>query len=435
MPLFEAPELLCVQLTLLWLSLRWILRRNDEIPLLINSFLFYVTGYRYFTISMGWNQWVDFSTFGFEPISEKLALDALMATILGQLVMMGTYAIQQKNTVPILLPRDDPYLFKWLRPKVMILGLLCLPLVVVIRSQVSDRLNAGSSLAFEVSGYLYLFPMVLIGVATLILCLWKFGGLPSGFDRIGAIAILIGVVYLTYAPHSRFHFLAWIIAGSTIVSSSYRAKTRLIALTLFAIFGLSLFAVAGAMRNIQVASGNLNQIAVERALNAEDGNMLDGFVLLQQVYPKNLEFSLGMQHLEILMRPIPRAWWPGKPIGGYLKQYTLLTQGGKGTLGFSPTLFGIFYAEGGHVGILFFSAIYGSILARIVRYSLKLHPFANILVRAVLCAALIPILRSGDMAGNYAWIGMAFWPCFLVLWYRRHYFKRYFQRPVYSSTF
>lgn len=430
MPLFEFPELLFAQVSFWLLSLRWMLRRNDEIPLLINSFLFYVTGYRYLTISLGWNQWVNLSSFGFEPITENSALQALSAVVLGQLCLLFAYTFNQTKIVPILRPRDDPYLFRWLRPKAMILGLMCLPLVLVIRNQVADQMSMGSSLAFEVSGYLYLFPMVLIGVATLILCLGKFGGLHSGLHRIVALAILCGVVYLTYAPHSRFQFLAWIVAGSTIVSSSYRAKTRLIALAAFAIFGLSLFAVAGAMRNIQSPSGQLNQIAVERALGAEDGNMLDGFVLLQQVYPKHLEFSLGMQHLEIFMRPIPRSLWPEKPIGGYMKKFTLLTQGGKGTLGFSPTLFGIFYAEGGSIGIIVLSALYGYLLARIVRYSLQLHPFANILVRAVLCAALIPILRSGDMAGNYAWIGMAFWPCFLVLWYQRHYFKRSFPTPI-----
>jgi hypothetical protein len=54
-----------------------------------------------------------------------------------------------------------------------------------------------------------------------------------------------------------------------------------------------------------------------------------------------------------------------------------------------------------------------------VAWSARLHPFAGLTVRASLCASLIPLLRGGDLPGIYAWIGMAFWPCALLLWLRR----------------
>lgn len=428
MTLFEYPELALTQIVLIVVSANWMLRRNDEIPLLISSFLFYVASYRYWAVTSGIGSWVILETkFGFTPITEDAALAALNYIVFGEICLLATYMFRQRRVLPIVRPVGDRSLFLWLRPKAIFLGFLCLPLVVMFHSQVAAQVGAGSSLAFEVSNYLYLFPMVLVGVATLILCLWKFGGLPSLETKIAALLILIGVAYFTYSPHSRFQFLGWVIASGIILSSSYRPKTRLVVFTILAVMGISMFAVAGVMRNPELAGDALNQAAWERAFSAEDANMLDGFVLMQEVYPKRLDFSWGMEHLEILMRPIPRAWWPEKPVGGYMNKLDLTVNqvpGGEGTVGISPSLFGSFYAEGGLIGILLFSILYGIVFASVVRYSTRLRPFASILVRAILCACLIPLLRGGDLPGIYAWFGMAFWPCFMLLWIKRADFRR-----------
>jgi len=423
MTLFEFPELICTQIALLILSGIWFLRRNDEIPLLINSFLFYIASYRYWAVTQGINTWVNLSNFGFEAITKEAAVGALSYIVFGQICLLTTYMCQQRRVIPPVIEIRDTAFNRWLRPKVIFFGLLCLPLVVFIRAQVAAQLSAGSSLAFQVSGYLYLFPMVLVGIASLILCLWKFGGFSSLPTKIAAIAILVGVFYYTFTPTSRFQFLGWMIASGIILASSLRPKTRLIIFATIAVLGLITFAVAGALRNPELSGDALNQAALERAFGAEDANMLDGFVLMQQVYPERLDYSFGMEHLEVLLRPIPRAWWPQKPVGGYMNKLGLTINGGKGTLGISQSLFGSFYAEGGLFGILIFSILYGTIFANIIRYSTELYPFASILVRAIFCACLIPLLRGGDLPGIYAWFGMAFWPCFLLLWNKRRYFS------------
>lgn len=422
MPFFEFPELIFTQLALLVLSGFWFLRRNDEIPLLISSFLFYVASYRYWAVTNGINKWINIKNLGFASITNEAALSALSYIVFGEICLMAAYLLQQTRVVPPIIAISDQAFNRWLRPKIIFFGLLCLPLVVIIRAQVAAKLSAGSSLAFEVTGYLYLFPMVLVGIAALVLCLWKFGGFSSLHTKIAAIAIIIGVSYYTFAPNSRFQFLGWMIASGIILSSTYRPKHRLIAFIAIAIFGLSIFAVAGALRNPKLTGDALNQAALERAFSAEDANMLDGFVLMQQVYPKRLDFSLGMEHLEILMRPIPRSWWPEKPVGGYMNKLGITIKGGKATLGISQSLFGSFYGEGGLIGILVCSLIYGTIFGKIVRYSTQLHPFASLLIRAIFCACLIPLLRGGDLPGIYAWFGMAFWPCFWLLWNKRRYF-------------
>ena len=148
--------------------------------------------------------------------------------------------------------------------------------------------------------------------------------------------------------------------------------------------------------------------------------MLDGFVLLRQVYPEMLGYSYGGEHLEILERPIPRAWWPDKPVGGYMNKLGIITADSGFTLGISPSLFGSFYQEGGLVGVVLLSIIYGFGFGRLVSFSTRIVPLAGLLLRGILAAAIVPLLRGGDLPGIYAWFGMSFWPCLLILWLGRH---------------
>jgi oligosaccharide repeat unit polymerase len=426
MPLFEFPDLLIVQLICLVMSGVWLLKRNDELPLIMSSFLLYCGSYRYWAVTQGIARgWVQLGNFGFTAITDESALIALAYIVFGEVCVLVTYGWHQRRKLPVLLQPLEPQrqVLRWIRPRALGLGLFCVPLVVLARAQLLAQYRLGRSLGFEVSSYLSLFPLALVGIATLLLCLWKFRGFTSLLSKITVVVIMITLAQMTFAPSGRFQFLGWIIASGVVISSTYRPKVRLIMLTSLAVVALALFATAGAMRNQQFAETDLNQAAWERAFSAEDANMLDGFVLIQEVYPERLDFSYGMEHLEVLMRPIPRSLWPGKPVGGYMNKLGLIDANTGFTLGISPTLFGSFYAEGKLLGILIFSVVYGWVFALIVRRTIWLHPFAAALVRAMLCASLVPLLRGGDLPGIYAWIGMAFWPCFLVLWVKRREFR------------
>lgn len=427
MALFEYPELALTQIALVVISANWMLRRNDEIPLLLSCLLLYVSSYRYWAVTHDFNKWLDLSHYGLAPVTVESATDALNYIVLGQICTLIVYMQCQKRKIPIVTRqaiRFSPFL-SWLRPRAMWFGLLCLPLVIMTRSNVQTQVDEGRSLAFEVSSYLQQFPMVLIGIATLLLCLWKLGGMPCLRDKIATILILVSVSNLTFSIGGRFQFLGWLVTSGTILSSSYRPKTRLIILALAAVVGSGVFAVAGALRGT-VEEGALNQAAWGRFFSAEDANMLDGFALLKAAFPNTVPFRWGMTHLEILLRPIPRAIWPEKPVGGgYLMEAGLVDPSTGATLGFSPTFYGDFYSEAGLFGVLLFASLYGAVLGTIVKRSAGIHPFAGVLIRAILCSALVPLLRGGDLPGIYAWIGMAFWPCFLLLWLKRKAFKRW----------
>ena len=326
----------------------------------------------------------------------------------------------------------SPELLNWLKPRVVGLGIICILVSLLARHSVGVQIVSGRSMGFEISSYLILFSLSLVGIAILIAALWKSGAFHTGGERFGALLFFIAIIYLTFQPSMRFQFLGWFVAATIILSSGLSFVRRAQVLVIGLIGAVCLFAVAGALRNAEESTAELEQSAWERFAFAEDANMLDGFVLLRQVYPERLGYSYGGEHLEILERPIPRAWWPDKPVGGYMNKLGIITADSGFTLGISPSLFGSFYQEGGLVGVVLLSIIYGFGFGRLISFSTRIVPLTGLLLRGILAAAIVPLLRGGDLPGIYAWFGMSFWPCLLLLWLGRHDF---FARIPYRQQF
>lgn len=406
----------CIQVGWIIVSAIWFWRRGDEFPLILSLFLFYVFAFRFWALLQGWTTPVNISPFGFAPVAVEGCLESHALGVLGQTTLLGVYMLVQKRKISV--PRVialAPFL-EWLRTRTFVLVLVCAGLATLARRAVGAQIDAGKSMAFEISSYMSLFPMVLISAGILLVLLWKAGGLNSLGHKFFALVMLGAVAYLTFDSSSRFQFLGWILASTIILTAGFRFRLK----ALFALLGLTtaaaLFAVAGALRGADDPDVALQEESVNRFAFASDANMLDGFVLLRQVYPDVLNYSYGLEHLEIFTRPIPRAWWPAKPVGGYLNKLGIFDANSGVTLGISPSLFGSFYQEGGIPGLVLLSAVYGFLFGWLIRFTAVIHPLGGLLIRAIICAAVVPLLRGGDLPGIYAWFGMAFWPCFLVLW-------------------
>jgi hypothetical protein len=412
------PQLAAAQIILLVLSLIWFLRRNDEVPLLISGVLLYCSAYRFWVVTHGWDQWITVWQYDFQAVAENKALEVLGYIVLGQAILVGTYMYRQKHILMYASSNETPELLRWLRPRVILLSLASFGLVIFSRVLAESELLRNRSV-LETSSYLLLFPFALIGISILNISLWKAGGYHLLIHKVVAGLILGSVAYLTFVPNMRFQFLGWIAGAAIIIAANYTRKYRLIILGAAAVIGIATFALAGTMRGDEFKVDEGGNPVLDRFVSANDANMLDGFVMLEQVYPDRLDYTWGGDHLDILLRPIPRSIWPDKPVGGYVNKLGL-NDYDVGTTGISPSLFGSFYAEGGIVGIVILSIIYGVGLAAIMSYTMRLRPFASLIVRAVVCGSLVPMLRGGDLAGGYAWIGMAYWPCFLLLWFKRN---------------
>ena len=410
------------QIAWILLGVLWVVRKHDEIPLLISTLLFYVFTFRFWALLMGWTLPVDISNFGFDPVDVEGALDVQAVATLGETVLLSVYMLAQRRRIDVPHTLASPELLGWLKPRVVALGVICILVSLLARRSVEVQIASGKSMAFEVSSYLSLFSLSLVGVAILIAALWKSRAFYLGGESFLAALLFVAIIYLTFQPGMRFQFLGWFVAVTIILSSGQSVVRRAQVLAIGLVGAVGLFAVAGALRNAEDPTVELEQSAWERFAFAEDANMLDGFSLLRQVYPKLLDYSYGGEHLEILERPIPRAWWPDKPVGGYMNKLGIITASTGITLGISPSLFGSFYQEGGLIGVVLLSIIYGFGFGRLVSFSTQIVPLTGLLVRGSLAAAVIPLLRGGDLPGIYAWFGMSFWPCLLLFWLRRREF-------------
>jgi hypothetical protein len=403
----------------------WVVRKHDEIPLLISTLLFYVFTFRLWALLQGWASPTDISNFGFDPVDVESALGVQAIATLGETVLLSVYMLAQRRRIDVPHTLASPELLSWLKPRVVALGVICILISLLARRSVEVQIASGKSMGFEVSSYLSLFSLSLVGVAILIAALWKSRAFHPGGESFVASLLFVAIIYLTFQPGMRFQFLGWFVAVTIILSSGQSVVRRAQVLAIGLVGAVSLFAVAGALRNTEDdPTVELQQSAWERFAFAQDANMLDGFVLLRQVYPEMLDYSYGTEHLEIFERPIPRAWWPGKPVGGYMNKLGIITADTGFTLGISPSLFGSFYQEGGLVGVLLLSMIYGFGFGRLVSFGTRIAPLTGLLIRGMLAAAIVPLLRGGDRPGIYAWFGMSFWPCLLLLGLRREFFAR-----------
>jgi hypothetical protein len=410
-----------MQIAWIIFSLFWVIRRKDELPLIVNIFLFYIFSFRFWALLQGWTTPSNISNFGFENPTFETLLEAHGLAVLGQSAFMLGYfwAQGRRLDVPKSIAPDD--LLGKVRPVVFVGVGICVPLALLTRASVAALAAEGKSTAFEVSSYLNLFPLALVGLAILVGALWRAGALNDFFSGILALLSLGAVASLTFQPALRFQFLGWVLAVTVIVSSGRSVKGKALLLVTGLGLAAACFAIQGALRNADDPDEDqdLGASAWERFAFAQDANMLDGFVLLRQVYPTLLNYSYGGEHLEILQRPIPRAWWTDKPVGGYMNKLGIIDVRTGFTLGISPSLFGSFYQEGAVFGVVLLSALYGYGFGRLVKYSAEVMPFAGLIIRGCACAALIPLLRGGDLPGIYAWFGMSFWPVVLVFWWQR----------------
>lgn len=406
-----------IQVFWLLISLWHFIRRSDEMPLLCSLIIGYYSGYRMWTLLAGVRALGNVNNLGFRSVTAEDAFQALFAITLGQCLMLGTYLLVQNRGFNVGDFRLSPSMAQRLQSSVVMAAIVLIPLAYVIKGYASANFMGGFAFKLSSSAYIRLFPLVLSTLAIALVFLFRFGGLGDGSKllNLGLVGVLF---WLTYAAQGRFQFLAWLVAGGLIVSAPYRPITRLLVLTMFLAVAAMVFAVAGVQRQY---IGEYERVAaLDRIVRAEDANMLEGFALMQQVIPSRFGYRLGMEHLETFIRPIPRAWWPGKPVGNYM----LLAMGLDGsqasrTIGISPSIFGSFYVEAGYFGIVALSIAYGLLLGRFMKWAAGLHPAAGLMVRGLVCASLIPILRGGDLAGIFAVLAMSFWPFMYLLLFRR----------------
>ncbi len=401
------------------------IRRNDEFPGLIIAFFYFTGLFRYNALQSGRADYVNvayrFDIFVMTPYKAELALGYFF---LGTLLFYLFYVLFRRHKHPSQPSIDNSELFTaFLKSKsFFIITLFVLFLIINswFRGMIRGAVSYGNS-------YFVLFSMALGGMILLMFVLF----LRTKFTQNSVLKLVILglIVYsasLSYTTSMRFRFLSWSIGLGIIYLQD---RTSIQKLKYFAIGGvivLTVFSLAGVERQVNIQRLTFNEkvtAAWDRMSGATDQNMLDGFMMVLDVYPEYLDYHKGGEHLEILYRPIPRRLWVGKPVGGYANKLGLNDYENSGTVGISQTLYGSFYGEGGVAGIVIFSFLYAMLFVWAFKYSERYNSDMRWILRAVIIGWAIPLLRGGDLPGIYAWLGMTYWPVFIILWQYNRFLK------------
>lgn len=413
------------QLILVAASIYWFFNRNDELPLIISGLTMIFSSYRFFAVSQGFAQWVETAyTFGLDYITDDDAFQSLIYISTGELVLLLTYFATMRERIPLLNPKKfDPRLLP--RPTLVIAAAFG---TVLFAEQSRDLFSETGQ-----NNYLFLFPLTQIGMSILIATFWVHGGIQTRAQKLACLVFFALAAYTTFGIILRFQFFGLLVAVALTFTASMEPRRRLSALGMAVVLGAFLFGASGALRTSdntydKVAGLTNTTGAFDRLLSAEDANMLDGFTIVRQVYPALLDYSWGQEHFEILLRPIPRSLWPDKPVGGFVNKLGMRDTEKDGNLGISPSIFGSFYAEGGLIGIILFSIVYGFAFSKAATSLARSHPFVNVMGRAVFLSWLVPLLRGGDVPGIYSWLGMSMLPVLVYFYLKRTLLFKRFQR-------
>lgn len=409
--------------------------KNDELPMLFVLF-FYTSGLqRYTLVTAGAERWVRVAyAKNIFNLTDELGLQALNYFFLGTLTITLAYSLFAFTRKPPSQFKDDSYtLLYFLRKNQLLIisGFLLIASVSFYAKLafVNSFLASGGGIATGGSYYV-MIGFGLGGIISVMYLVFKSYDLKTEyFPKVIIGVIILFAASLTYSSSGRFQFISWSVTIGIVLVGD---RNPFYKLRIYLLGGLAVslaFGLAGVARRTDTTKmSNFEKISAawQRNKSTEDATMLDGFMMVLQVYPQHLNYHYGTEHLEILYRPIPRSWWPDKPLGGYANKLGLNDNMGGGSVGISQSLYGTFYGEGGITGIIVLCIIYAYLMNTIIQRSLKYNSDARHIIKGAMIASIIPLLRGGDLPGIYAFIGMSFWPV-VVFVFRYSSFALHFQ--------
>src|SRR2546428_4979519 len=107
------------QIAWIVLGVLWVVRKHDEIPLLISTLLFYVFTFRFWALLLGWTSPAALTNFGFQPLDAQSAVDAQALAILAETLLLFIYMLVQRCRSDVSDKLASAELLSWLKPLVV----------------------------------------------------------------------------------------------------------------------------------------------------------------------------------------------------------------------------------------------------------------------------------------------------------------------------
>ena len=399
-------------------AISYYLNKQCEIPLFLALFNIMVE-YRVISVELGYSHWVSFDYQIDFDFTFEIAYAICQLILIGTSIIMYVFILNNKPPEKKLEDSNE-FLMDFIQSRkiYIFIGLGFFSLFAIAFSgSISE-------------GYGNLSKLANSSFIMLLFLLYMFTKTKAIFVKIAYLIGFILLARITYNSEIRFQFLGWMIPVGYFILRNVKPGLKL-GLMIGGMFGVMIiFSAARLMRNIQPDSKNIEDLyedSYERIESADDVNFIDGFVMMYQVYPKYLDHTMGMEHLNILFRPIPRGLWPDKPLAGWFQVYQAKYGLEQIRVGFSPTIYGVFYAEGGVIGIAILSVLWAIFLAWLYRSFIAYKSDLSYVLVGILLTSMIPVFRSGDMAGDFAIVLLSYWPIIIFVRQYKKYVKKRLQ--------
>lgn len=418
---------------LVFIGLAHYVKTNDEALLLVLYFYYTAGLNRFMVVQEGLSPYVYVAyAYNIFSMNDELAMIALNHMLFGTGLIVLSYLLTSMVYPKLKEQKENDKQLKafvMLNQRYIILGFIVMLIInAILLNQLTNIFNATGAMAYGVSYYL-LFGFAIGGFIILLFLSYRGFTVKKGFlFKVVYVGLLAFSAYLTWDARARFRFLSWSAPLGLTMLGKINPIKKLLYFSVGGFIATFALAISGSLRDaalgVTYSNKEIIEVAWNRIRTAEDQNMMDGYMMLYQVYPEHLPFALGMEHFEILLRPIPRAWWPDKPVGSYVNKLGLNDNMQGGSVGISPSIYGSFYAEAGFTGIVVFSILYGFFLFRLVRWANSFASDLRYVIKGIILACLLPVLRGGDLGGIGAFVGMTYWPVIIFMYYYRNYITK-----------
>ena len=185
------------------------------------------------------------------------------------------------------------------------------------------------------------------------------------------LGLMIYAIIQSYHPGQRFQFLSWMVAIGVLVTKDYNTKRKIKYYIAGGMLVLFFFSLAGVMRRMDVSNLSIIEkweLASARTESREDQNMLDGFMMVLDVYPEHLNYHYGGEHLEKnINAPLSLVQYGQENPSEDMQTNWGLNQLEKGTVGISRLFMEPFMVKVAFRGIIIFSVLYGWLFVKLFR--------------------------------------------------------------------
>lgn len=399
-------------------AIYFFIKKECAVPLFLALFNIFVE-YRLFSLKAGYSDWVEFDYVIPFKWNFEIAFEVSDLILMGASIMIYGFMLFYRE------------------PKVKIndSNIILRTFILTKRNQIIYGLVFFGFLSFLLSGSSTAYAtLIKLGNTSFIIFFFLLivaDDSGKAESKMFSIALFVALAYITYDTALRFQFLGWMIPVGYYITRNIKPGKK-VALSVVGIFAIMVvFSAAGVLRYKKMSDLSISALfseSVDRLKIADDVNFIDGFMMMYQVYPDQLPYGYGQEHLNVLLRPVPRSLWPGKPLASWVRNVEARHGWyNESSAGFSPTIWGVFYAEGGFYGIIICSVIWSWFLAWLYRSFSYFKSDLSIFLVAILLVCMIPIFRSGDLAGDFAIVLMSFWPMIVFVRMYKKFVKKQLQ--------